>query len=82
MHYMDHVCSVSTVVKRRVVKLIVNFLFYFRPDEDEVSVSASGPDLDSIAVIMCLCFSPPALCCWNSVAWREKTSRRSPSVRA
>lgn len=23
------------VVKRRVVKLIVNFLFYFRPDEDE-----------------------------------------------
>uniref|UniRef100_A0A672JV89 Pleckstrin homology domain-containing family J member 1 n=1 Tax=Sinocyclocheilus grahami TaxID=75366 RepID=A0A672JV89_SINGR len=26
------------VVKRRLVKLIVNFLFYFRTDEDEVSV--------------------------------------------
>jgi len=27
----------GAVVKRRLVKLVVNFLFYFRTDEEEVS---------------------------------------------
>lgn len=34
---------VSTVVKRRLVKLVVNFLFYFRTDEAEVGRREGGP---------------------------------------
>lgn len=33
----------STVVKRRLVKLVVNFLFYFRTDEAEVGRQGGGP---------------------------------------
>lgn len=29
----------STVLKKRLVKLVVNFLFYFRTDEAEVTVT-------------------------------------------
>lgn len=31
----SHVSSLFTVVKKRLVKLVVNFLFYFRTDEEE-----------------------------------------------
>lgn len=33
---------VSAVVKRRLVKLVVNFLFYFRTDEAEVGRRGGG----------------------------------------
>nr|KAF6481512.1 pleckstrin homology domain containing J1 [Molossus molossus] len=33
----------SSVVKRRLVKLVVNFLFYFRTDEAEVGRREGGP---------------------------------------
>ena len=36
IRFVTRVCGFLTVVKKRLVKLVVNFLFYFRTDEEEV----------------------------------------------
>lgn len=75
----------SAVVKRRLVKLVVNFLFYFRTDEAEVGRRGGGsragvwgarvarPSASSAP-------SPSEPCCWNTAESPRKSPPDSPSV--
>lgn len=80
------------VVKRRLVKLVVNFLFYFRTDEAEVGgrgragageESGSGPGSGSpprSAPIAPSAPSPSEPCCWSTAKSPRKSPAASPSV--
>lgn len=80
---------VSTVVKRRLVKLVVNFLFYFRTDEDEVGRREGGPraGVGSWGPRMARpsgssAPSPSELSCWSTAESPRKSPAASPSVSA
>lgn len=50
------------------MKLVVNFLFYFRPDEAEVGAwgTRGGPRGPEAGAHGRVSRSPSELCCWNA----------------
>ena len=78
------------VLKRRLVKLVVNFLFYFRTDEAEVGRpggalrSARGPGFPRRRAPTLACSSssrsPSEPYCWSTAESPRKSPAASPSV--
>lgn len=69
------------VVKKRLVKLVVNFLFYFRTDEEEVSDISMKSMTSDCMTSWSYCFSDLVSrlepCCWNNVGLRKRTGQPS-----
>lgn len=78
---------VSAVLKRRLVKLVVNFLFYFRTDEAEVGRRGGGSRAGGWGPRVARPFAPSAPsplepCCWSTAESPRKSPAASPSVSA
>lgn len=77
----------SAVVKRRLVKLVVNFLFYFRTDEAEVGRRGGGSragvwDARVARPSASSAPSPSEPCCWSIAESPRKSPPASPLVSA
>ncbi|XP_011928354.1 PREDICTED: pleckstrin homology domain-containing family J member 1 isoform X1 [Cercocebus atys] len=81
----------GSVLKRRLVKLVVNFLFYFRTDEAEVGASRARGRVPGWGPAEAGCSplrpgarvssSPSEPCCWSGAESSGKSPAPSPSLR-
>ncbi|XP_059687855.1 pleckstrin homology domain-containing family J member 1 isoform X2 [Gavia stellata] len=83
----------GSVLKKRLVKLVVNFLFYFRTDEAEVEALRTRRASFAVSFAATQCCSPfffsggyfpLELCSWSNAgsSKRRKTSSQSVSLRS